>query len=92
MANFIGVRKKCPKNRRPGGQKNYKTKNICSIVMILVNYLDNIRAIIFHEFQALVTSMTGKVILASSKKTWFKIINEIDKWRIRDTNVTIMCA
>ena len=60
--------------------------------MILLNYLDNIMTIIFHKFQALVTSMTGKVILASSKRTCFKIINEIDKWRTIDTNVTIVCA
>ena len=38
-----------------GGQKVYKTNNICSIVMILVNYLDNIITIIIQKFQTLVT-------------------------------------
>ena len=34
--------------------KVYKTNNICSIVMILVNYLDNIITIIIQKFQTLV--------------------------------------
>ena len=52
--------------------------------MILVNYLDNIITIIIPKFQTLVTSITAKLYYVSGKKHCFEIINEIDKWRIRD--------
>ena len=39
-----GGPKRMPQKWRPGGQK---TNNICSIVPILVNYLDNNTTIIF---------------------------------------------
>ena len=57
--------------------------------MILVNYLDNIIPIIIPKFQTLVTSITGKLLYVSCKKHSYEIINEIDKWRMRD-NVTIV--
>ena len=56
------LRKKYPQKRRPGGQKINKTKNICSIVMILVNYLDNIITITIPKFKTLVTSITVKLL------------------------------
>ena len=58
MADFLGIRKKCPIMWRPCGQKVYKTKNIWSIVMILVNYLDNIITIIIP--QTLVSNKQGR--------------------------------
>ena len=76
--------------RLPGSQKIDKTKNICSIVMILVNCLDSIITIILQKFQTLETSITRKVILFSSKKLWLEIINGIDKWRTGKSNVTIV--
>ena len=57
--------------------------------MILVNYLGNIITIIITKFHILGTSITGKCYWVSGKNIVFEIINEIDKWRIRDTNVTI---
>ena len=80
MADVMGLRKNYPQERRPGGQKINKTKNICSIVIIIVQYLDSIITIIFSKFQTLVTSITGKVIDVSGKKPCFKIINGINKW------------
>ena len=77
MADDMGFRKNCPKKRRPGGQKINKTKNICSTVTIVVQYLDNIIRIMFPKFQTLVTSITGKVIDVSGKKLCFGIIYEI---------------
>ena len=80
MVEFMGVRKKCPKKWTPGSQKIYMTNNICSIVPTLVNYSDNNKTIIFSKFQALITSNTRKVILASGQELCFEIINEINKW------------
>ena len=79
MADFVGPREKWPKKRRPRGQKIYKRNNICSIVLIVVNYLDNNITIIFLKFQALVTSITGKVIDVSGKKPNFEIIKVENK-------------
>ena len=58
--------------------------------MFLANYLDIIINEIIPKFQTLVTSITGKLLYFSGKKTCLEIINEIDKWRIRDNNVTIV--
>ena len=57
------------------------------MVMILVNYLDIIITNIFQNFQTLVTNITANFLYVSGKKI-FKVINEIDKWQIRDINVT----
>ena len=38
MADVIGFRKDYPHKWRTGGQKIDKTRNICSIVVILVQY------------------------------------------------------
>ena len=62
MADVMGLRKNYLKKRWPGGQKVNKTKNICSIVIVVVQHLDNIVTMIFPKFQTLVTSFTGKVI------------------------------
>ena len=86
---FYGDPEKYHKKRRSGGQNVHKTKNICSIVLILVNYLDNSVTIILQKFLALVTSITRKVIDVSDKKTCFEIINEINKWQTRDTNILL---
>ena len=58
--------------------------------MILVNYLDKIITNIIPKFQTLVTSITGKLLYVSGKKPSFEIINEINKWRNSETNVTIV--
>ena len=52
-ADFTGVRKNTTKGGGTVVKIIYKTKNICSIVPILVNYLDNSISIIFQKFQAL---------------------------------------
>ena len=65
---FSGDLNKMSKKWRQDGQKVYKTKNICSIFMILVNYLDNIITIIIPKFQTLVTSITGKLLYVIGKK------------------------
>ena len=70
--------------------KNYQKKNICSIVIIVDQYLDNIKTIIFPKFQNLVTSITDKVIDVSCKKIGREIIYRINKWWRRDNNVTIL--
>ena len=78
MVDIMELRKKYPQKRRPGVKKVNKTNKICSIVTVLVNYLDNIITIIFQKFQTLVTSINGKLILVSGK-TCFEIIKQIDK-------------
>ena len=62
----MGVRK-MPQQVEAPWSKNYNTKIISSIVRILGNYLDNNITIIFYKFQAIVTSVTTKVILTSGK-------------------------
>ena len=76
---------------RKGGPEVKKLirEKFCPIVIIVVQYLDKVITIIFPKFQTLVTSITGKVIDVSSKKTCFEIIDVINKWWTRDTNVTI---
>ena len=67
MTDFMGLWKEYSQKQRPGGQKINKTKSICSVVMILFNYLDII-TIILQKFQTLVTSIAGKLIDVSGKK------------------------
>ena len=56
------------KNGGPGVKKINKRETICSIVIIVVQFLDNVITIIFPKFQNLVTSTTGKVINVTGKK------------------------
>ena len=56
----------------------------------LLHNFDNIITIVTLEFQTLVTSITVKRIHVSGKNSCFEIINEINEWRIRDTNVIIV--
>ena len=44
----------------------------------------------FQKFQALVTSMAWKVILASGKNPCFEIINEINNCWKRENNMKIV--
>ena len=48
-----------------------KPKNICSINMILVNYLDNTITIIIPELETLITSITVKLLYVSRKYPYF---------------------
>ena len=77
------------KKKKKMGTQGIK-KNICTIVIIIVQYLDNIIKIIFPKFKTLVTSITGKVIHDSGKKPCFEIINGTNNRWTRDTNVTVV--
>ena len=58
---FYVTSEKNPKKRKLGGQNMNKTMNICSIVIILLHYLDNIIRFIFQKFQIILTSITVKL-------------------------------
>ena len=75
FGRFSGDQEKIDQKVEAQWSKVYKTKNICSIVMILINYLDNIITIIISKYQTLVTSITGKLLYVSGKKTCFETIN-----------------
>ena len=65
MADFVGAQKKWPKNRRPGGQKFIREDlfNRSNWSQLFRKHDNNH----FLKFQALVTSITGKVIDVSAK-------------------------
>ena len=69
---FYVTSEKIPQKRKPGGQNNIKTKNICYMVIILLHYLDNIITIIIKKFQTLITSIIVKLIQSYRVKNLFR--------------------